>query len=85
MKYAEPFGPDSPSPKYVAPAAIAAIKDCEFAVPDGGVAVRSTVTVAHAPLGPIGFPVVIAAIKLLFPTVLVNGLLDGKAVLEANR
>src|SRR5688572_31867872 len=40
MKYAEPLGPDSPSPKCAVPAAIAAIRDCEFVVPVGGVAVR---------------------------------------------
>src|SRR5688572_33074465 len=85
MKYAEPFGPDSPRPKYVAPAAIAPIRACEFAVPAGGVAVRSTVTVPQTPLPAIGLPVVIAAIRLLFPTVLVNGLFDGRTVLEANR
>ena len=64
---------------------MAAIRVCEFVVPAGGAAVRSTVTVAHAPLLAIGFPVGIAAIKLLVPTVLVNGLLDANAVLEANR
>src|SRR5262249_13433229 len=87
MKYAEPFGPDSPSPKYVVPAAIAAMRVWLFVVPDGGVAVKSTVTVPHAPLPAIGFPVAIAAIRLFVPTVggLPNALLDAKAVLEANR